>query len=229
MVLLVVHYIVLFSKTYEEHLTLLKIILQVIQEHHLNLRKDKCEFFKNSIIFLGFLIDGKTIKPDPKNVDKVNKFPTPKTRKQVQRFLGLANFNRKFFEKMAEVAKPLSDLTSGKKPFRKTEDDAFEKLKRGVSASSQLYLPDLDNKQFHMRVDASEVAMGAVLYQKDDTGTNLPIAYASKSLTKPQVNWSATEKEFYALIWITRKWSFSGLGGLRSSSMEAPGLHETNF
>ena len=84
--------IVLFSKTYEEHLTSLKIILQVMKEHHLNLRKDKCEFFKNSIIFLGFLIDGKTIKPDPKNVDKVNKFPTPKTRKQVQRFLGLANF-----------------------------------------------------------------------------------------------------------------------------------------
>ena len=118
----------------------------------------------------------KTIKPDPKNVDKVNKFLTPKTRKQVQRFLGLANFNRKFFEKMAEVAKPLSDLTSGKKPFRwtKTEDDAFEKLKRGVSESSQLYLPDWDNKKFHMRVDASKVAMGAVLYQKMIQGPIYP-------------------------------------------------------
>jgi len=201
--------IALFSETYEEHMASLKIILQVIEEHHLNLREDKCEFFKESFIFLGFLVDGKTIKPDPKNVDKIDKFPTPKTRKQVQRFLGLANFNRKFFKGMADIAKPLCDLTSVNVPFKWTdsEEEAFQKVRKGVSESSQLYLPDWDSRQFYIRVDASKLAMGAVLFQKDETGNNLPIAYASKSFTKPQINWNASEKEFFAIIWITRKWS----------------------
>ena len=179
----------------------------MIEEYKLSLRKDKCEFFKSSIVFLGFLIDGEKIKPDPKNIEKLRQFPTPKTKKQVQRFLGLANFNRKFYEKMAEEAKPLTTLTSDKTPFKWTgkEEISFQRLKDGLSELSELYLPDWE-KQFHIRVDASGVAMGAILFQKDERGDNLPIAYASKSLSKPQVIWSATEKELFAVIWITRKW-----------------------
>ena len=199
--------IFLYSKTFEEHLANLKILFDVIEEYKLSLRKDKCEFFKSSIVFLGFLIDGEKIKPDPKNIEKLRQFPTPKTKKQVQRFLGLANFNRKFYEKMAEEAKPLTTLTSDKTPFKWTEKEeiSFQRLKDGLSELSELYLPDWE-KQFHIRVDASGVAMGAILFQKDERGDNLPIAYASKSLSKPQVIWSATEKELFAVIWITRKW-----------------------
>ena len=197
----------LYSKTFEEHLANLKILFQVIEEYKLSLRRDKCEFFKTSIVFLGFLIDGEKIKPDPKNIEKLRQFPRPKTKKQVQRFLGLANFNRKFYEKMAEVAKPLATLTSDKTPFKWTdkEETSFQKLKDGLSELSELYLPDWE-KKFHIRVDASGLAMGAILFQKDEKGDNLPIAYASKSLSKPQLNWSATEKELFAVIWITRKW-----------------------
>ena len=96
---------------------------------------------------------------------------------------------------MAEVAKPLAILTSSKVPFKWTDkkETSFQKLKDGLSELSELYLPDW-KKQFHMRVDASGLAMGAILFQKDERGDNLPIAYASKSLLTPQINWSATEK-----------------------------------
>ena len=108
---------------------------------------------------------------------------------------------------MAEVAKPLAIITSSKVPFKWTdkEEMSFQKLKDGLSELSELYLPDW-KKQFHIRVDASGLAMGAILFQKDERGDNLPIAYASKSLLTPQTNWSATEKELFAVIWITRKW-----------------------
>ena len=199
--------IMLGSYTYEEHMAALRIIFQVLREYKMTLREDKCEFLKSEIRFLGFVIDGKKIRPDPKNVEKMRNFPAPKTKKEVQRFLGLANFNRKFFEGLAEVAKPLTDLTSAKVPFRWTEkeDAAFKEIRSRVTEQSELYIPDW-NDQFYINVDASDFAMGAVLYQRDKSKEAHPIAYASKSFAKSQLNWSATEKELFGVIWTTRKW-----------------------
>ena len=99
--------ILIFSKTYEEHIRTLEILLEILEENNMSLRKDKCEFLKDSVEFLGFILDGKTLKPSKTNLDKIRKFPTPGSRKELQRFLGLANYNRRFIEGYSNILAPL--------------------------------------------------------------------------------------------------------------------------
>jgi len=195
------------SKTFQEHIKAIAILLRVMGRHKMSLREDKCQFAMSKIEFLGFVIDGETVKPSPKNVELIKSFPRPTTRKQLQRFVGMANFNRRFMEKHAEDAKPLTDLTSDKMEFQwgSAEEGAFKKIKNALSEESRVYIPDW-SKEFLIRVDASDVALGGILYQIDDLGENKVIAYASKALKGAQRNWSATEKEFFAVVWITRHW-----------------------
>ena len=88
--------VVVFTKTFDEHIATLNALFKRLDRANLSLRKDKCEFAKKSIQFLGFIVNGKTVRPSEDNIDKVNLFPIPKTRRQLQRFLGLANFNRRY-------------------------------------------------------------------------------------------------------------------------------------
>ena len=81
------------STSMEEHINTVEILLQVLESNNMSLRKDKCEFGYQEIQFLGFRIDGKTLKPGPKNIAKIKEFPAPTTRKKLQSFLALANYN----------------------------------------------------------------------------------------------------------------------------------------
>ena len=78
-------------------------------------------------------------------------------------------------------------------------------VKEKLTVEASLYIPDWKRK-FYMRVDASNIALGTLLYQISEEKENKPITYASKALTKEKLNWSATEKEFFGLICVTRKW-----------------------
>ena len=198
--------IILHSRTLEEHLYGLSVVLEVIEKHNLSLREDKCQFCMKEITFLGFVINGTTVKPDPKNIEKMVTFPTPTSRKKVQQFIGLAGFNRKFVKDMAEVIKPLTDLTSNKVPFIWTnvEQHAFDEIKKKLVAEALLYLPNW-NEPFNIRCDASDFSMGAILYQEIDNQRRT-VAYASKALTNEKLGWSTTDKELWALLWVTRKW-----------------------
>ena len=73
----------------------------------MSLRSDKCEFAKPEIEFLGFLVNGREIRPTPANVSKVLSFPSPTTRKKLQSFLGVANFNRRFIKEFSKIVQPL--------------------------------------------------------------------------------------------------------------------------
>ena len=198
--------IILHSRTLKEHLYGLSVVLEVIEKHNLSLREDKCQFCMKEITFLGFVINGTTVKPDPKNIEKMVTFPTPTSRKKVQQFIGLAGFNRKFVKDMAEVIKPLTDLTSNKVPFIWTnvEQHAFDEIKKKLGAEALLYLPNW-NEPFNIRCDASDFSMGAILYQEIDNQRRT-VAYASKALTNEKLGWSTTDKELWALLWVTRKW-----------------------
>ena len=88
--------IIVFSKTFEQHMRCLESLFRVADETCLSFRADKCEFAKQELQFLGFIINGQTVRPTPDNVDRVKEFPVPSTRGQLQQFLGLCNFNRRF-------------------------------------------------------------------------------------------------------------------------------------
>lgn len=200
--------IVVYSTSFEQHLETLERLFYYVDHYSLSLRLDKCEFAKPEIEFLGFLVNGESIRPTPENVRKVLEFPKPTTRKKLQSFLGIANFNRRFIQDYSKIAQPLTMMTSSKKKFEWgiEQDVAFEKIKSCISKAPSLRLADW-NKEFHIQTDASDISVGAVLYQLGESGEEFPLAYHSKTLTDTERRWSATDKEMFGIISAARKWS----------------------
>ena len=199
---------VVFSSSFEQHRETLDKLLCYIDEYSLSLRADKCEFAKPEIEFLGFLVNGDSIRPTPENVRKVMDFPQPTTRKKLQQFLGIANFNRRFIKDYSRIAQPLTMMTSSKKKFEwgNAQEKAFTEIKEYISKAPSLRLADW-SKEFHIETDASDVSVGAVLYQVGEAGEQFPLAYHSKTLNDTEKKWSATDKEMFGIISALRKWS----------------------
>ena len=200
--------LIVCSTSMEKHINTLEILLQVLESNNMSLRKDKCESAYQEIQFLGFKMDGKILQPGTKHISKIKEFPASSTRKQLQSFLGLANYNRRFIDGYSVICSPLNRLTSLTVPFVWTsqEQAAFDKLKTTFHAALSLFIPDW-SKPFVIRKDASKIAVGSVLGQYDDNGSFKPVGYHSETLNQKNTkNWSATERELYGIISASRKW-----------------------
>ena len=106
--------ILIHSKSIDEHYKLLQSVFDEIRKFNLTLRPDKCEIAFSEIYFLGYHVCENSIKPSQENVIKILNFPT---KKQVQRFLVLANFNRRFVQQYATITKPLTAMLSDDMKF----------------------------------------------------------------------------------------------------------------
>ena len=199
--------IIVMSKCFEEHFKTLQIVCEVMDECNLSLRRDKCEFASSEIEFLGFILNGKEIKPSPGNITKIKEFQAPKSRKELQQFLCITNYNRRFIERYSELCSPLTRLTSTKIDFiwSDVEQKAFDNLKKEFHNALSLFLPDW-NRPFIIRTDASSIAVGSVLGQSFPYGSFKPIGYHSESLSKTARRWSTSERELYAILSASRKW-----------------------
>ena len=111
--------IVVFSKTPEEHLQRLRGVFKKLAKGGLKLKPNKCEFFKSKIVYLGHIVSAKGIETDPKKIEAVKNWTTPKTVTDVQSFLGFTNHYQRFIKGYAKVAKPLNTLVSGDNANRK--------------------------------------------------------------------------------------------------------------
>lgn len=196
--------IIVFTKTVEGHIERLREVFQCIRNAGLKLNSSKCQLFRQSVTFLGHQVSGDGIGPDPSNIDKVTSFPVPRDITQLQSFLGLANYYRRFIKDFANIAEPLHRLMHKDVKFIWTPacDTAFTTLRDRLTAYPILSYPDF-RKPFRVQTDASNWAVGAVLSQ-DHNGLEKVIAYASSTLSKSERNWSAYDKEFYAVVWAIR-------------------------
>lgn len=123
--------ILIFSKNYQEHVQHVRQVLSQLLKHSLFVKLEKSEFHVSSVPFLGFIVSKGNLQMDPGKVHAVREWPQPSSVKQVQRFLGFANFYRKFIRNFSSVAEPLSALTKkSAQPFRWTEkaNQVFNKL-----------------------------------------------------------------------------------------------------
>ena len=199
--------LILFSRNLEDHVSMLKIVMNELRKMNMSLRVDKCEFGYTKIDFLGFVIDGVSVGPSEANIDKVKQFPKPKNKKEIQRFLGLANFNRRFIKNYSTLAKPLTSLVSEKVQFEwgAAQEEAFTVLKDKLGNVNNLYLPKW-KETFHIQTDASGIAVGGMLYQVDKIGQICPISFHSQTLTKAETRWDVTDRELWAIISCLRKW-----------------------
>ena len=193
--------ICVFSPTFEKHLEHLADVFQRLRNANLKLHPQKCKFAVSRVNFLGHVLSRDGVSPDPEKVDAVKTFPTPKTLKQLRGFLGLSGYFRKFIKNYSVIARPLYALTTKNTPYVWSSDcqKAFEKLKMSLTSDSVLVFPDF-RKLFTLSTDASTIGIGACLSQEIN-GQQKPIAFAGRSLSKAESNYSTTEQELLAVVW----------------------------
>ena len=201
--------ILVYSKNKEDHEQHLRQVLQRLKDNQLYAKLTKCSFFASSIEYLGHIADGEGLRPNPRLVQALMDFPCPKTLKELQSFLGLANYYRKFISNFSQIALPLTDATrnstqSNLRPIEwtKSMQAAFDELKKALTSAPCLALPDPDG-EFEVTTDASEdaKAVGAVLMQNGH-----PVAYESKKLNPHQLNYSVHDKEMCAIMHALERW-----------------------
>ena len=172
--------ILVFSKNRMEHQKQVERILEKLHQHQLSLKAEKCYFKKEEIEFLGLIITETGIRMDPHKVKAIQEWPTPKTKRKLQQFLGFINFYRRFFG-FAKIAKPLTKLTGNNNwNWTEIQQTAFEELKKEVTSERTLIIPQ-PGKPFRMEMDASNFAVAAILSQEDNEGRWRLVAFMSKT------------------------------------------------
>lgn len=193
--------ILVFSTSLQEHAENLEKILKTLGKFNLKIQLDKCEFLRKETAFLGHIITAEGVKPNPDKIKAIKFWPLPTTEKELRGFLGTFGYYRKFVRDCAKLIKPLtSQLRKGEK-IRHTKEfiEAFERCKSILTTSDILQYPDF-SKPFVLTTDASNFAIGAVLSQ-GPIGKDKPIAFASRTLSKSEENYSTIEKELLAIVW----------------------------
>jgi len=195
--------IIVFSNDFETHLSKLKIIFQRLREHKLLIQLAKTEFLKPEVFYLGHVLSAEGLGLQQIKVDKIVNYPRPQNVKEVQRLLGMAGYYRRFIMNYSEKTKSFTLLTRKNVPFLWTEqhENDFQKLRTELSSPNLvLQFPDF-SKEFFLNTDASDYAIGSVLSQVNKDGNQQPIAYASRTLNKAEINYSTIEKELLAIVW----------------------------
>jgi hypothetical protein len=193
--------ITVFSRNAREHLEHLRIVFGILKENGVKLNPDKCFFFRREIKLLGHIIDTIGIKMDPEKMAAIINRKPPTNVKQMQEFLGLTNYYRKFIKDYSKIAAPLHKLTATSTKWNWDKDcqEAFDTLKVKVTTYPILRSPDF-RKPFILHSDASCVALAGVLCQNDDNGNEYVIHYGSKLLKPAERKYSIVELECLALV-----------------------------
>ena len=198
--------IIIFSKSYEEHLSHLEQAFAKLKAAGVSLNSKKCNFAKEELKILGFIIKKGSVKPDPDKVKAIAEFQPPKTVKEMRSFLGTANVFRDFIPQMAHITKPLCETLKGTNKssskaieWNREVKESFEKIKKLMSGCLERAQPDFE-KQFILTTDASDKAIGGILSQRDKNGKEQMVHTFSKTLDKAQTNYSVTDKELLAVV-----------------------------
>lgn len=229
-VLVFIDDLIVFSKTLEEHESRLLQVLNRLKEYGLKLSPEKCRFFQMSVRYLGHLVSRDRVETDPAKVEALKTWPRPTKLKELRSFLGFAGYYRRFVRGYSKIIKPLTDLTAGYPPLRKSGSkkqkdreyfnpkeefcdrwtpkcqEAFDSIIGKLISAPILGFAD-PKLPYVLHTDASTTGLGAALYQEQE-GQMRVIAFASRGLTKGESRYPAHKLEFLALKWaVTVKFS----------------------
>ena len=218
--------LLVYSKTFDEHLAHLDFLLQRIIDAGLKLKMDKCQFLRRQVHYLGHTISAEGVSCEAGKVEAVKNWPVPATTTALASFFGFASYYRRFIQGFSKIAGPLHDLVAkGNARHKKKGADisklwdqqhqkAFEELKTALTTAPVLGFAEF-TKPFILETDASHDGLSAILSQDQD-GQRRVLAYASRRLRpteKNQANYSSMNLEFLALKWaITEKFRHYLLG-----------------
>jgi transposase InsO family protein len=198
--------ILVYSKTLEEHITHVTEVLECLKKADLQLKPEKCEWHKEEVEFLGYIVGRHGVKMSPTKIEVVKSWQTPTTVKQIQEFLGFVNFNRRFIKDYSLKALPLTKLTRKDIPFKweQAQENAFQALKQACMEPPTL-ATFRSNEPLRMETDASDLALGACITQEKD-GQWHPIAYYSRKFSGPEERYDVHDKELLAIVSALEHW-----------------------
>lgn len=188
------------SSDESEHLQHLEILFDRLASFSISINPSKCVFGQQTVDFLGHKISKDGILPLPSKVEAINSFPPPSSKRQLQRFLGMINFYRRFLPNSAAVMLPLTKLCSNDNTLFVLSDEAlaaFTKLKSMLSDSVLLAHPN-PNASLCLLTDASHTALGGALHQEENSIT-VPLAFFSKKMLPAETRYSTFGRELLAI------------------------------
>lgn len=193
--------IIVLGRDFTEHLKTLETVFERLQAAGMQLNIEKCQFVQSSMKYLGHVVTPEGIRTDPEKVEAVRKLPPPTNLTELRRILGMASWYRRFIPNFSKIVHPLTRL------LKKTvqwvwgpdEAEAFNQLKRILTEAPVLRCPDF-TLPFFLQTDASCNGLGVVLFQRHSEQESV-IAYASRSLSNPEKNYTTTEQECLAIVW----------------------------
>ena len=193
--------IIVPSPSFSDQLQRLRRVFERLRSAGLKVRPAKCRLFQSSVTYLGHTFSAAGVAPNRQKTDAVREWPTPDSPTKVRQFLGFVSYYRRYIPNFSGVARPLHELTQKRVAFAWSDkaQSAFDKLKSSLLSAPILQYPNPARK-FILDTDASDFAMGAVLSQLDDQGSEVVIAYASSTLSSSQRSYTATNRECLAVV-----------------------------
>ncbi|XP_054257058.1 uncharacterized protein K02A2.6-like [Macrosteles quadrilineatus] len=198
--------IIIQGTDYKSTLERLKTVLEKLRAHNLKLNFDKCKFFQQRITYLGHTIDENGLKKNSEKVKAIIEAEKPRNVNQLRSFIGMANYYNKFIPRLAEKLYPLNKLLQKGQRFEWSQEceNSFINVKKHIANDNTLahYNPKLP---LILSTDASPYGLGAVISHKFPDGSEQPIAFASRSLSKSEKQYSQIDKEATAIYWGVKK------------------------
>ena len=204
--------LIIIGASREENLLRLDEVLGRLEDAGLKLKPSKCQLLQKEVLFLGHVISEQGVQPNPRLIEAVKEWAVPSSRKEVQQYLGLVNYYRRFVPEFSSIAVPLTELTSKQVEFHWSEEaqQAFERLKEALCSAPVLSFPR-DEGELILDTDASAVGIGVVLHQKQDDEEKV-VAYGSNKLNKQQRRYCGTKRELFAIVVFLREFHHYLLG-----------------
>ena len=193
--------IIIATKDMDSHVRLVAEVFGRLEANHFRLRAEKCQFNLAEFECLGSVVSAGQVRPSPKKTASVANFPTPSDPKAIQRFIGLANYYRRFVPNFSRIGAPLTTLTRQDVPWEWTplHQSAFDELKSRLTTDPIIAIFD-PTRTCVLHTDGSKIGSGAILMQPDDENHNRVVAYYSRRLNKHEANYSASEIECLAVV-----------------------------
>lgn len=194
--------IIIYTRTKEEHLDVVRKVLERLREYNVTANKTKCEFLCRRINFYGHVFSSDGLSAQDSKLKAIRDATPPSTPSEMVSLLGMAGYVARFIPNYADVVAPLRELThiSVKWVWGQAQENAFHKLKTALQNPDTLAYFDT-NLKTELIVDASPVGLGAILTQRTKSGTVNVIGYASHTLTDPESRYSQTEREGLGVVW----------------------------
>ena len=199
--------ILIYSNNMSEHHQHVKEVLKYLRKAGLYAKAEKCEFHSKSVEYLGYILSPSGLTMSNDKIKIIQDWPEPKKIKDIQSFLGFANFYHRFIFNYSDIVIPLTYLIWKDIPwkFDSSCQDAFNSLKKAFTSASILthWIPDA---QLIVETDASDYALAAILSIVNEDNDVHPVAFHSRTFTAAELNYNTHDKELLAIFEAFKIW-----------------------